>query len=389
MISVAHLVRRFGSFTAVDDISFSLDKGEVVGFLGPNGAGKSTTMRMLTGFLPATRGSIQVAGFDVIEESLEVRRRIGYLPEAVPLYREHRVEEMLLFQGRLHGLTRKEARRRGADVLARVGLADRARSVIGKLSKGQRQRIGLAVALLPDPEVLILDEPTSGLDPLQRIEVRSLIRELAQDRTVLLSSHILPEVEAVCPRVIVLHQGSIVADGTSERLVSQLGGATYVAVEAVVPDAEEAVRLLGSLPGASEVEDDGRLGIHRRFRVLAAEDLREDVGALAAQKGWALRELSWHQPTLEQLFARVALGLDPEGVEDAASEAPAAPAPPNSGPALQVELDLAASANDSFPGAPAAAPAPGPPATSAPMLNPFQVPAPGEELPRTDAEGER
>jgi len=312
MITVSHLTRRFGSLVAVDDVSFQLERGEVVGFLGPNGAGKTTTMRMLTGFLPATAGTIEIAGFDVLRESLQVRRKLGYLPEAVPLYREHRVEEMLAFQGQLHRMPRKQARRRTDEVLERVGLGDRKRSLIGRLSKGQRQRIGLAVALLPDPEVLILDEPTSGLDPLQRIEVRGLIRDLAQERTVLLSSHILPEIEAVCPRVIVMNRGSIAADGTPETLVHDLGSATFVRVEAVVgPDAAEALRLLTAISGVQEVIDRGKTGIHHGFEVHCEEDLREDVGALAAHRGWALRELSWHRPTLEQLFARIAFGMDP------------------------------------------------------------------------------
>jgi ABC-2 type transport system ATP-binding protein len=352
MIQVTHLVRRFGAFTAVDDISFALERGDVVGFLGPNGAGKTTTMRMLTGFLPATSGSIEVAGFDVLTQSLQVRRHIGYLPESVPLYREHRVEEMLAFQGRLHELSRADARRRAAEVLERVGLAERSRSLIGKLSKGQRQRIGIAVALLPDPDVLILDEPTSGLDPLQRIEVRELIGELAQDRTVLLSSHILPEIEAVCPRVIVLDRGRIVADGTKDVLVDELGGAGRVVLEAAVPDAAEAARLLATLPGVRDVHSVEAPGIHRRFELEGEGDLREDVGALAAQRGWALRELSWTRPTLEQLFARLALGIVAEGdvssaaaVEDVAPRAPA--------------LDLPMAGGD----APAAA-----------TLNPFVVP---------------
>ena len=332
MISVSHLTRRFSSFTAVDDISFRLEKGEVVGFLGPNGAGKTTTMRMLTGFVPASRGTIEVAGFNVLHDSLRVRQEIGYLPEAVPLYREHRVEEMLLLQGRLHGLSRAEGKRRVPAVLERVGLLERRRSLIGKLSKGQRQRIGLAVALLPDPQVLILDEPTSGLDPLQRIEVRSLVRDLAQDRTVLLSSHILPEIEAVCPRVIIMHRGRIAADGTPSQLIRELGGETFVRVEAVLGDVQEARRLLGGLPGVRRVDDRGRVGIHHGLELYGDEDVREDVGALAAQRGWALRELSWHEPTLERVFSRIALDLEHEGE----------PAPPAPSPASQAEVPLAA-----------------------------------------------
>ena len=254
-----------------------------------------------------------VAGFDVLRQSMEVRRRIGYLPESVPLYGEHRVQEMLDFQGRLHGLSRVDRRRRVGEVLDLVGLTDRARQLVGTLSRGLRQRVGLAVALLPEPEVLILDEPTSGLDPLQRIEVREIVRRLADRHTVLLSSHILPEVEAVCPRVIIIHRGRIAADGTPDELLATLGHDAHVRIEAVVgSDVTDALRLLASLTGVRTVHDRGRQGIHHRFDVRADADLREDVGALAAQRGWALRELSWRRPTLEQVFAQIALDLEQE-----------------------------------------------------------------------------
>jgi ABC-2 type transport system ATP-binding protein len=313
VISVSHLTRRFGSFAALDDISFEVGKGEVVGFLGPNGAGKTTTMRILTGFLPATSGAVAVAGFDVLRQSLEARRRIGYLPESVPLYRELRVEEMLAFQARLHALERGEARRRIPAVLERVGLLDRSRDLVGTLSRGMRQRVGLALALLPEPEVLILDEPTSGLDPLQRLEVRAILRELAQKHTVLLSSHILPEIEAVCPRVIIVHKGRIAADGTPTQLVQQLSGGAFVRLEALVgADVEAAKRMLGSIEGVRAVRDLGRRGVHHEFELEAAVDVREDVGAIAKLKGWALRELSYRVPSLEQIFARIALGEEPQ-----------------------------------------------------------------------------
>jgi ABC-2 type transport system ATP-binding protein len=319
MIEVQHLSRRFGARTAVDDVSFRLERGEVVGFLGPNGAGKTTTMRMLTGFLPPSAGTVRVDGFDVLTQSLEVRARIGYLPESVPLYREHRVQEMLWFQGRLRGLSRPESRRRAAAVLERVGMADRARSLIGRLSKGQRQRVGLAVALLPDPEVLVLDEPTSGLDPLQRIEVRKLIQELAQDRTVLLSSHILPEIEATCPRVIVLHRGRIAADGTQAGLVERLGGQSFVRLEVEAAGAPAAVAgELAGLAGVSAALARGSEGGFARFEVRGAGDLREVLGRHCAARGWAVRELSWQRPTLEQIFAGIALELGPAHAEPAA-----------------------------------------------------------------------
>jgi ABC-2 type transport system ATP-binding protein len=320
VISVSRLTRKYGAFVALDDVSFEIGRGEVVGVLGPNGAGKTTLLRILAGFLPATSGSASLDGFDVLTQSLEVRRRIGYLPENVPLYREHRVAEMLEFQGRLHGLSRGERRRRIPLVLERVGLSDRSRDLIGNLSRGLRQRAGLAVALLPEPEVLILDEPTSGLDPLQRIEVRGVVRELAERHTILLSSHILPEVEAVCPRVIILHKGRIAADGTSDKLVSA-GDSSHVRLEAVVgADVEKALRLLGSIPGVRDVVDRGRRGIHHEIDIHCDSDLREEVGAVAAQRGWALRELSWRRPTLEEIFARIALSLDGEDRAPVASE---------------------------------------------------------------------
>ncbi len=338
MIAVQNLVRRFGPMLAVDDISFELARGEVVGFLGPNGAGKTTTMRILAGYLPATSAArLEVAGFDVLRRSLQVRARIGYLAEAVPLYRELRVREMLAFQGRLHGIARADLARRIPEVLERVGARDRERQLIGKLSRGLRQRVGLAVALLPRPEVLILDEPTSGLDPLQRIEVRALIRELAREHMVLLSSHILAEVESVCGRVLVIHRGRLVADGTKDELVERLAGPGHVRFEAALGvDEERAAALVASLPGVRSVEDRGRLGIHRVLEIEGQGDLREDLGALAMARGWAVRELSWRRPSLEEVFARLVLGG--ETARDAAppppSPAPATPASTSSPLAL-------------------------------------------------------
>lgn len=328
MISVSHLTRTFGTLRALDDISFEVAKGEVVGFLGPNGAGKTTAMRVLTGYLPASAGTVRVAGFDVLRESLEVRRRIGYLPESVPLYREHRVEEMLEFQARLHAIPRKERASRIDEALQQVDLTDRRRDLVGNLSRGLRQRAGLAVALLPRPEVLILDEPTSGLDPMQRLEVRGLIQALRERHTVLLSSHILPEIEAVCPRVIIVHKGRIAADGTPSELVAKLAGASHVRLEAVVgADVAAALRMLRSIAGVRGIVDQGRVGIHHQFDLACDEDLREDVGAIAASRGWALRELSWRRPTLEQIFARIATGVSDEVLETRAPVAVTASKP--------------------------------------------------------------
>lgn len=350
MIEVAHLDRRYGPLVAVDDVSFTLEAGEVVGFLGPNGAGKTTTMRILTGYLPATRAEkLVVAGHDVLRRGLDARAAIGYLPEAVPLYKEMRVEEMLEFQGQLHGMSRSDRKERSGMVLERVGVADRAKQLVGNLSRGLRQRVGLAVALLPDPKVLILDEPTSGLDPLQRIEVRALIKELASEHTVLVSSHILAEIEAICPRVIILRQGKVVADGTREELVQRFAGSGSFQLEAAVPDAAEAQRLLGQLPGVSRVDVGEKVGVHQGFEVQGEGDLREDLGALAMVKGWALRELSWDRPNLESLFAHLMLGEDlQDGELVQAPKTSSAPAAPAAQPQLMsLGLDLAPQAGPS------------------------------------------
>jgi ABC-2 type transport system ATP-binding protein len=323
MIDVQGLTRRFGQVTAVRDVTFQIETGEVVGLLGPNGAGKTTVMRMLTGYLPATSADrLVVAGHDVLRESLAMRQHLGYLPEAVPLYREMRVEEMMRFQARLHRMDRRDAKHRIAEVLERVGVTDRARQQVGRLSRGLRQRVGLAVALLPAPDVLILDEPTSGLDPIQRIEVRTLIRELAADHTVLVSSHILAEIDAICPRVLVMTEGNLVADGTGPELVHQYAGNGHILLEAFVgPDPDEAARLLKALPGVTEVEVGEKLGIHQGFRVRGEGDLREDVGALSQIQGWALRELTWVRPSLEDLFAKLVIGASLEPSARASAEA--------------------------------------------------------------------
>lgn len=327
MIEVAHLHRRYGNLAAVDDLSFQLEKGEVVGFLGPNGAGKTTTMRILTGYLPATKADkLMVAGFDVLRQSMEVRKHIGYLPESVPLYREMRVEEMLRFHGRLHGMSRLDMRDAIPDVLDRVGVLDRRKQLVGQLSRGLKQRVGLAVALLPNPDVLILDEPTSGLDPLQRRAVRDLIHELAQEHTVLVSSHILAEIEMICPRVIVLNKGRLLADGNQAELLKQLANPLAVQLEAMCGDVEEATRLLNSLPGVQQVNVGERTGIHQAFEIRGDGDLREDVGALASVRGWALRELSMKRQTLEEVFANLILGGEPVASERI-HRAPEAPAP--------------------------------------------------------------
>ncbi len=311
MIDVQHLTRRYGAHLAVDDVSFHMEKGEVVGFLGPNGAGKTTTMRMLTGFLPATRAErLEIAGFDVLRRSLEVRRRIGYLAETVPLYGELRVREMLTFQGRLHGLGRRELRQRIPDTLERVGIGDRASTLVSNLSRGLRQRVGLAVALLPSPDVLILDEPTSGLDPLQRVEVRQLIRELAEEHTVLLSSHILAEVESVCPRVLIINQGRLIADGTQAQLEAQLGGPAHVRLSLSGPTAEVARAAIEALPQVTRTVECASAPDTTSFEVYAPGDPSAELGAMAQREAWQVREMHCVQASLEDVFAGLILGKD-------------------------------------------------------------------------------
>jgi len=349
MIEVKELTRRYGRHYAVDGVSFHLEPGEVVGLLGPNGAGKTTTMRILAGFLPATSAKrLEVAGHDVLRDSLKVRESIGYLPESVPLYREMKVSEMLDFHGRLHRMGRADRRRRSVEVLERVGVRERSHQLVGTLSRGLRQRVGLAVALLPEPPVLILDEPTSGLDPLQRREVRSLVRDLTDDHTVLVSSHILAEIESMCARVLVMAKGQLVADGTRQELEQRLGGSEGVRLEAFVgADPAGAVELLKTLPGVMRVEIGERLGIHQGFVIHGEGDLREDVGALAAQEGWAIRELSSHKRSLEDVFAQLVAGNAVALVGPKDPDASSEPVLDDGGGLLQLQSSSAPSAEPS------------------------------------------
>src|SRR5436190_12765605 len=255
MIEVQNLTKHYGSLTAIRDVSFSVAPGEIVGFLGPNGAGKSTTMRILSCFMPASGGTAVVAGYDVFRESMEVRRRIGYLPENVPLYTDLRVAAYLDFVAETKGVPRGERKKRVADVMDRCRIGDVQHRMIGKLSKGYRQRVGLAQAIVSDPAVLILDEPTIGLDPQQITEIRALIKSLAGDHTVILSTHILPEVSMVCSDVIIINRGSIVAHGPIDRLVEDFFPTARVHVQLDGPPA--AVREgLARIPGVVAVQDD-------------------------------------------------------------------------------------------------------------------------------------
>jgi ABC-2 type transport system ATP-binding protein len=308
VITVEHLTRRYADLVAVDDISFRVEQGEVVGFLGPNGAGKTTTMRMLTGFLPASSGRVTVAGYDMAVQSLEARRHIGYLPENVPLYPEMRVSEYLNFRGKLKGLGRRRRRERLAEVMELCGVTDVAGSVVGHLSKGYRQRVGLVDALLADPEILILDEPTIGLDPNQIRQVRQLIRDLAKGHTVILSTHILPEVEMTCGRVIIINRGRIAAMDSTQALVRGEGQpATVVAL--VRGEGEAVKKALAVIPGVKRVAWHEEEGL-AEFRVEAerGRDVREAVFQQVARGGWALVELRQELRTLEEIFVEITAG---------------------------------------------------------------------------------
>jgi len=305
MIQVENLTKRYAGGEAVRGITFSVEKGEVVGFLGPNGAGKSTTMRMLTGYLPPTDGRIEVAGAKLPQESLLVRQRIGYMPENVPLYPEMRVEEFLEYRGRLKRVTRGEIRHRVGLVLDQCGLTDVRKKIIGSLSKGFRQRVGLADALVHNPMLLILDEPTAGLDPHQIRSFRELIKELGKDRTILLSTHILSEVEMVCSRAIIINKGKIEASDTLANLEKRVqAGALQIEVKADPAGAKEK---LAKISEVSVVTELNRAGDWISFEVTAApgKDIRGDVDGLIKREQWPLREFRREKARLEDVFVEL------------------------------------------------------------------------------------
>ncbi|MSP12740.1 MAG: ATP-binding cassette domain-containing protein [Chloroflexi bacterium] len=300
MIEVEHLTKDYGSFQAVRDLSFKINKGEIVGFLGPNGAGKTTTMRILTGYMPPTSGTARVAGYDVFLESLKVREHIGYLPETVPLYTDMTVGAYLDFMAKLHHVPNR--RERIYDVMERTNIEERVDFLIGKLSKGYRQRVGLAQALLHDPEVLILDEPTIGLDPRQIIDVRELIKSLAQDHTVVLSTHILTEVSQTCQRVLIINQGKLVAEDTPERLTARLKGNERVFLHLANPP-QNPEDLTAAVPGALATESRG----DGRFEIECAlgDDRRPEIAEAVVRKGWGLLELRPISMSLEEIFLQL------------------------------------------------------------------------------------
>jgi len=304
VIEVEHLTKMYNQRKAVDDISFKVEKGEILGFLGPNGAGKTTTMRILTCYMPATEGTARVSGYDVFEESLEVRKRIGYLPESPPLYPEMTVESYLHFVAKIKGAPSSQRKAQVNDVMEKCSVGDVRNRIIGKLSKGYKQRVGVAQSLLNNPEVLILDEPTIGLDPKQIFEVRSLIKNLAGNHTVILSTHILPEVSMTCDRVVIINKGKLVAMDTPEGLTNQVKGAERIAL--VVDGPKEAVReKLQSVDGVLSVEArGGNEGQPCSYTVECKlnTDLRRVLANIVISQGWGLLELRGVSMSLEDVF---------------------------------------------------------------------------------------
>ena len=305
MIDVKNLWKNYGSFEAVKDVSFFIDKGEVVGFLGPNAAGKTTTMRILTCFMPATQGSVSVAGFDVFDNPISVKKRIGYLPEHPPLYQEMTVESYLSFVGKIKGLRGKNLIMKLDKVLERTSTAEVRNDLIAKLSKGFKQRVGLAQALIHDPEVLVLDEPTVGLDPKQIIEVRELIKELGEDHTIILSTHILPEVSATCGRVIIIHKGSIVAEDTPENLTSGLQGQERLEIEVDGPS-KNVLETLSKIKGVLNVTSNTD-GTEKRYKIELERDpeVRKAIAASVVNNGWGLIEMKSSGLSLEEIFLQL------------------------------------------------------------------------------------
>lgn len=302
MIEVVGLTKFYGEVKALEEVTFDVRRGEILGFLGPNGAGKTTTMRISTGFLSPTSGTAKVAGYDVVENSLEVRRLTGYLPETVTLYGEMRVRDYLGYMARIRGISRRSLRERVDYVMERCGLTQVADRLIGHLSKGYRQRVGIAQALVHDPQVLILDEPTIGLDPVQVREVRQLIKSMAGERTIILSTHILPEVSMTCERVLIIHRGRIVAEDTPEGLSRRLQQSERILVRLARPPSQP-LRAFSQLDGVLRVEAVG----DNLFALEAPpdNDIRERVAEFVVQNGWGLLELRREEMTLEDIFVNL------------------------------------------------------------------------------------
>ena len=306
MIEVQHLTKRYGPVTAVNDISFTVERGEILGFLGPNGAGKTTTMRVLTGYMPPSEGKAIVAGYDVFEQPIEAKRRTGYLPETPPLYPDMTVREYLTFVAKIKGVPRKESKARIGEMMQKTRIDDVADRPCGKLSKGYRQRVGLAQALLHNPDVLILDEPTAGLDPKQIIETRQLIKGLAGDHTIILSTHILPEVSQTCQRVVIINKGKVVAVDTPDNLTSRLRGSEtmYLQVDAQGADAAGILQRVAGVTRVA-VADTKQQVVGFEIDSETGHDVRRELAAAVVGRGWGLLEMRPMRMSLEEIFLHV------------------------------------------------------------------------------------
>ena len=320
MIEVQHLTKTYGAVTAVDDISFRGEPGEIVGLLGPNGAGKTTTMRVLTGYIPATEGKALIAGFDVFEQPIDAKQRTGYLPETPPLYPEMTVREYLTFVARIKGVSRVDRERRVEASMERTRVDDRADSHCGKLSKGYRQRVGLAQAILHNPDVLILDEPTAGLDPKQIIETRELIKSLAGDHTIILSTHILPEVSQTCERVVIIHRGRVVAEGTPDDLTARLRSTETISLQIDTSGADPTSALM-AIDGVTGVRLNSDLAsvVGAEVETVQGRDLRRDLAHTVVTNGWGLLELRSIRMSLEDIFLHLTTEEDVAAHNDAAN----------------------------------------------------------------------
>ncbi len=311
MIAVEHCSKQYGTFTALKDVSFKVKRGEIVGLLGPNGAGKTTTMKLITGFLAPTSGRVLINGITVDGENRETREKIGYLPENAPLYDEMMVDEFLDFAARLRQLTGKAAKERKEAVIEATGIKTVLGKDIGTLSKGYRQRVGLAQAIIHDPPILILDEPTSGLDPNQIVDIRALIRQLGAEKTIILSTHILPEVKVTCNRVLIINSGSLVADDTPENLISAQGNSGLMlgltTSSGTLPNKDEVLRILASLPALAHLEalpDEGNISY---FKLESAQDIRLELSRLLGENNLAIMHLALKQVSLEETFRHLTL----------------------------------------------------------------------------------
>ena len=303
MIEVQHVTKRYGQVVAVNDVSFRVESGQIVGFLGPNGAGKTTTMRILTGCIPASEGQAIVAGFNVFDQPVESKRRTGYLPETPPLYPDMTVREYLTFVARINGIRSAEHRDRIGSAMARTSIENVADRHCGKLSKGYRQRVGLAQAILPNPQVLILDEPTAGLDPKQIIETRELIKGLAGDHTIILSTHILPEVAQTCQHVVIINRGQVVAEDTPDNLTSRLRGSETIRIDIDAPGTDP-TSALTAVPGVTQAtliqSDDGRAIFDVQSE--SGADIRRELAHTVISNGWGLLEMRALRMSLEDIF---------------------------------------------------------------------------------------